>query len=661
MYTPREDRKMNLKSAFETRFKVGAAISRMNLETPANTKLLLDQFNSVTAENDMKPMFFLDNEANFKEPEKYNLAPKLRFDFATPYLDFAKEKKIAMRGHTLVWHNQIPKWFFSKNYDETEGLADRQTMLARLESYIKGVLSFVQENYPNTIYAWDVVNEAIEDGGMRKSLWTETIGNDFVIKAFEFARKYADPDVKLFYNDYDTFRPWKRDCILKLILTPLCEMHLIDGVGMQTHLLMDTDLKDYEDTLAAFGATGLQVHVTEMDIHNADPSEASMDALAEKYKELFTIFVKAKDEGKANLTAVTFWNLLDENSWLTNFRKEVSHPLLFEGKSQAKKAYYSVLETVVEKEKIDKWEPSYPDEEYIPHISPNYFRDMSRLFYHQVNIEPGINLCYEEFGFGDNYILSAQMGFFPVGMQQHLARMGYHVICITLRGFYPSSYVEEDYGEKWYDIFASDVVKVADKLHIDKFIYMGASHGAGIGWHLMLNSPERVTGFIACVPGPHSLAEGAMSIRQMVLSGIIKEPPPMDPPIDNDPRREQRRAFRNMHISQNPEPDPREKAIDYGRPLLKYKTEEKLIEMLHTIEVPTLILGAIDDPISTPDLMLRTAKALPHCKMVLYSNTGHNIDTDLIEELCGEADRFIKQVQKDGRVYEYGESTGPMF
>ena len=275
----------------------------------------------------------------------------------------------------------------------------------------------------------------------------------------------------------------------------------------------------------------------------------------------------------------------------------------------------------------------------------------------KITAEPGIDLSCEEYGSGDNYILSAQVGFYPVGMQQYLADMGYHVICITLRGFYPSSYVTEDYGEAWYDVFAEDVIRVADHLSIGKFIYMGASHGAGVGWHLVLNYPSRVLGFVACVPGPHSLTEGAMSIRQMLLSGLIKEPPPMDPPIDNDERREKRRSVRAEHISKNTEPDPREKAIDYGRPLLRYKTEEKLIAMLRTIEVPTLILGAIDDPISTPELMLRTAKALPHCKLVIYSNCGHNIDTDLIEELCGEADRFIRQVRKDGRVYEWSNSS----
>lgn len=645
---------MNLKTAFQSRFKIGAAISRMNLETPANLKLLLDQFNSFTCENDMKPMFYLDPKANMDDPNTYGLDPKLRFDYAIPYLEFAKKTGIPMRGHTLVWHNQTPKWFFHVNYDEGEALADRDTMLTRLENYIKGVLTFVQENYPGIIYAWDVVNEVIDEGDFRKSLWTETVGTDFVIKAFEFARKYVAPEVKLFYNDYNTFEEWKRDLIISKVLKPLMEKSLVDGMGMQSHLTMeDPDLKLYETALHMYGALGLEIQMTELDIHNNDASDESMEKLAARYKELFEIIVRAKDEGKANVTCVTFWNLLDENSWLTNFRQETSHPLLFEGKSKAKKAYYSVLETVVPQSDIDEWTPDYPDSEYETNMPPSYFGVMREMWQHFMTIENGVKLSYEEYGWGDKYIISAQVGFFPFGMQQYLARQGYHVICITLRGFAPSSYVTEDYGEGWYDVFASDVIKVADKLKIDKFIYMGASHGAGVGWHLVLNNPERVTGFVACVPGPHSLAEGSMSYRQMLLSGIIKEIPPMDPPIDNDPRREERRLFREGHIKGNPEPDPREKAIDYGRPLMKYKTEEKLIEALKTIQVPTLILGATDDPISTPELMMRTAKALPHCKLVMYSNCGHNIDTDLVEELSDEADRFIKQVTKDGRVYKF--------
>ncbi|MBR4779764.1 MAG: alpha/beta hydrolase, partial [Lachnospiraceae bacterium] len=225
--------------------------------------------------------------------------------------------------------------------------------------------------------------------------------------------------------------------------------------------------------------------------------------------------------------------------------------------------------------------------------------------------------------------------------------------CITLRGFAPSSYVEEDYGEDWYNVFADDVVRVADALGIKRFVYMGASHGAGVGWHLMLRHQERVESFIAVVAGPHSLKEGTMSYRQMLEQGIIKTPPPFDPEIDNDPARALRRQRRADHIRNNNKPaDPREQAIDYGRPLMGLKTEERLCEELKKITVPTLLIGGTEDPISKMELMMRTAECLPHCKLVVYSNCGHNIDTDIIEEVTDEADRFIRNSRaNEGRWY----------
>ncbi|MBO6297725.1 MAG: alpha/beta fold hydrolase [Lachnospiraceae bacterium] len=643
---------MDLKTAFQDLFKIGVALSRRNLETEANRKLVCSQFSSFTAENDMKPMFFLDPD-NRLEPEKYDTAPKLDFQFAIPFLEFAKKSGIPMRGHTLVWHNQTPEWFFRENYDEFAPLVSREKMLSRMENYIKGVLTFVQENYPGVIYCWDVVNEAIDEGDFRKSRWTETVGTDFVEKAFTFARKYAAEEVKLFYNDYNCYEEWKRDLIIEKILKPLKEKGIVDGFGMQSHFVMDFPGMDlFKEALYRYGALGIEVQLTELDIHNADPSEESMQALADRYADLFRLLVETKKNGKADITAVTFWNLRDNDSWLTGFRKETSYPLLFDGDSRPKKSYYSVLKTVVDEAQIDELHNEYTEEELQANVPHSYRRAYAKLNTHFVEVEPGVKLAYEEYGWGDNYIFSAQMGFYPLGMQWPVASKGYHLICITLRGFAPSSYVTEDYGDQWYDVFAKDVIRVADKMKVDKFFYMGASHGAGVGWHLCLNHPERVKGFVAMVPGPHSLEEGTMSLRQMALSGALKEIPPMDPPIDNDPARVRRREFRENHIAQNPEPDPREKAIDYGRPLLKYKTEEKLREALHTIQTPTLILGAVDDPISTPELMLRTAKELPHCKLVMYSNTGHNIDTDLVEELTFETDHFLKQVDKDGRVYE---------
>ena len=274
------------------------------------------------------------------------------------------------------------------------------------------------------------------------------------------------------------------------------------------------------------------------------------------------------------------------------------------------------------------------------------------MSYFKVNDE--IQLYYEEYGEGDKVIFSVQVGFYPKGMQQELARRGYHVYCLTLRGFAPSSYVTEDYKDGWYDVFADDVARLADHLGVDRFIYMGASHGAGVGWHLVIRHPERVKAFVAVVPGPHSLAAGYMSYRQMLMQGIIQSPPPFDPPIDNDSAREARRQERAEQISRPRETpvDPRESAIDYGRPLMRLGNEETLCETLSSIQTPTIIIGGIDDPISTPDLMLRTAKCLPHCKLVIYSNCGHNIDTDLIEETVDETIRFLDNVDAHGKVYK---------
>mgnify|MGYP003311905546 CR=1 FL=1 len=150
--------------------------------------------------------------------------------------------------------------------------------------------------------------------------------------------------MKLFYNDYNTFNPFKRETILNYIVKPLMEEKLIDGIGMQSHLI----LKEYEKTLESFGATGLEVQVTELDIHNADGTGEGDKKLAEAYKKLFEIYVNAKKNGTANLTCVTFWGMKDDVSWLTGFRRERSYPLLFGDNWEEKEAYCAVMSVAEE-------------------------------------------------------------------------------------------------------------------------------------------------------------------------------------------------------------------------------------------------------------------------------------------------------------------------
>lgn len=268
-----------------------------------------------------------------------------------------------------------------------------------------------------------------------------------------------------------------------------------------------------------------------------------------------------------------------------------------------------------------------------------------------VDVGDDISLYYEEYGEGNNIIISMQVGFYEKGMQQYMSKLGYHVYCITMRGFHPSTLIYEDYGDRWYDIFADDVIRFANKMGIDKFVYMGASHGAGIGWHLMLHNTGRVIAFIAVVAGPHSLLEGTMSYRQMIEQGIIDHVPDFDPPIDNDASRTERRKQREEWLKSLPPAPEAERKLDYGRPLMRLKNEENLRAALATIDIPVLLIGGYDDPISKPELLLRTLGCLPHCKMIIYSNCGHNIDTDIYEETGEEADKFIKNVYKTGKVY----------
>lgn len=162
--------------------------------------------------------------------------PALRFDRFKSELDFARDNGMTVRGHTLVWHSQTPNWIFYKDYKVGGELADRELMLKRMENYIKSVMEWTNENYPGLISAWDVVNEAAaDDGGMRESLWYETIGDDYIAKAFEFARKYAPEGTKLFYNDYNSYMAGKQKDILAF-LKPIAEAGNIDGMGMQTHI-----------------------------------------------------------------------------------------------------------------------------------------------------------------------------------------------------------------------------------------------------------------------------------------------------------------------------------------------------------------------------------------------------------------------------------------
>ncbi len=334
--------------AYEKHFRVGAAINGRMPADPAYRELICRHFNSITADNQMKPMFVMDRDATLARGDLSHAA--VSFRSVDSLLSFANENGIAVRYHTLAWHNQTPRWFFAKDWSDAENAepASRDVMLARLENYILDVMNHVNTCFPGLVYTWDVVNEAIEpdQGGpglyRTRSPWYRTCGEDFLPAAFRAARKGQAPGQTLCYNDYNAFQPVKRDAILAL-LKKLQAENLVDTMGMQGHYVMDwMNVSLCEEAARAYAALGLKLQVTELDIHcNSDDEEHRLK-LAQLYGDYFAMLKKLSAEG-IGIEAVTFWGVTDADSWLTGFRRETSYPLLFTRDKQAKDAYDAVM------------------------------------------------------------------------------------------------------------------------------------------------------------------------------------------------------------------------------------------------------------------------------------------------------------------------------
>ena len=232
-------------------FLVGAAINTdlPNGQDPAGEAVVKKQFNQVVAENCMK------GEKNHPEVN--------RFDFTDgdKLADWAEKNGKTLIGHCLVWHSQPPKWMFT---DDKGNLVSREVLIGRMYNHIMNVVT----HYKGRVKGWDVVNEAFEDdGSYRKSLYYKIIGPEFIELAFRFAHE-ADPNVELYYNDYSTSKPAKREAICKLVRDLKAKGLRIDAVGMQSHNGFDyPDYAEYEKSIEAFAGEGVKVMLTELDMN----------------------------------------------------------------------------------------------------------------------------------------------------------------------------------------------------------------------------------------------------------------------------------------------------------------------------------------------------------------------------------------------------------
>lgn len=346
-----------LREAFKDKFLVGAALN-LSQFTGGETQTLdlIDaQFNSISPENVMKW------DALHPAPGIFN------FDAADRFVDFGERHGMSVIGHTLIWHSQTPEWVFQ---DEQGRPASRKELLERMQTHIQMVVG----RYKGRIRGWDVVNEVIEeDGQLRDSPWRRIIGDDYLVKAFQFAHE-ADPSAELYYNDYGIESREKREGAIQMLKTLQAAGAPITGVGIQEHVnLRWPKAGDIDEAIADFSALGLKVMITELDVDvlpsnsngdyvSADISRREKDGtgmnpyaeglpdeiqqkLAERYAELFSVYLKHADV----VERVTFWGVTDGESWLNHFPipGRISYPLLFDRTNKPKPAFQDVIETAL--------------------------------------------------------------------------------------------------------------------------------------------------------------------------------------------------------------------------------------------------------------------------------------------------------------------------
>ena len=369
-----------LKDAYKDYFTIGVAVNKTNVSDPAQMEIIKKQFNSVTAENAWKP-----GEIHPKEGV-------WNFGLADSIANFCRENGIKMRGHCLCWHSQFADWMFT---DKKGKPVKKEVFYERLREHIHTVVN----RYKDVVYAWDVVNEAIADDNMmfrsfrpgvkpspyRQSRHFELCGDEFIAKAFEFARE-ADPTGVLIYNDYSTVDPGKRERIYEMVKKMKEAGVPIDGIGMQGHYnIYFPDEEALDKAITRFSEIVNTIHITELDLRTnmesggqlmfsrgeAKPQAGYISTLQEdQYNRIFKIVRKHKDVIKN----VTFWNLSDKDSWLgVN-----NHPLPFDENFKAKRSLQVIRDFNVAADNYvpkDDWVPNpknQPGQEY-PQVNSEGF------------------------------------------------------------------------------------------------------------------------------------------------------------------------------------------------------------------------------------------------------------------------------------------------
>jgi endo-1,4-beta-xylanase len=308
------------------RITIGAAAASRHLAEVEYGDILGTEFNQLQAENEMK--FGPIHPRPDTDPNPYD------FKGGDALVAFAQSHNMVVRGHTLVWHNQVPDWVTKGGHTPTQ-----------LAEVLHGHIHTVMGHYASKVYAWDVVNEAFnDDGTMRHTKWYDQPGigagkgTEYIEQAMRWARE-ADPGAKLFYNDFDTeVLNKKSDAIYSMALDFKKRGVPLDGIGFQNHVSLKFDnpktLASYARNLERFAKLGLELHITELDVRLNDSSPASLQAQAKLYGEITTLCVQ-----QPACKLIQTWGVTDKQSWIPLYFKGMGWALLWDDKYQKKPAY----------------------------------------------------------------------------------------------------------------------------------------------------------------------------------------------------------------------------------------------------------------------------------------------------------------------------------
>ena len=331
-----------LKDAYKNEFMIGVAVNQRNVTEPLQMDLIKREFNSVTAENDMKPQPTEPQEGVFN------------WEGADRIANFCRQNGIKLRGHCLMWHSQIGEWMYADN-------PTKEVFYERMRKHIHAVVN----RYKDVVYCWDVVNEAISEENnsidpYRQTPMYKLCGDEFIAKAFQFARE-ADPKALLFYNDFNECDRIKSQRIFNMVKAMKQAGVPIDGIGMQGHYnIYGPTEKEIDDALTLYKKVVKHIHVTELDIRvntemggrlrfsreGVNISDSVKQYLADQYARVFNLFRKHKDV----IDCVTFWNLSDRDSWLG----AANYPLPFDSEYKPKQAYDVILNKLPAKWELPK-------------------------------------------------------------------------------------------------------------------------------------------------------------------------------------------------------------------------------------------------------------------------------------------------------------------